>query len=102
MRATGAPNMITTCLSAGTGANRLATTPEAKRLGLLHQFVPGAGIVGMLIDPNFQEAADKERKLRGASPTIGQRMRTFKQRFRGGVSSCWRDSLVDQPSPPHQ
>ncbi len=35
-----------------TGVSLLTTTPEAKRLGLLHELVPGAAVVGVLIDPN--------------------------------------------------
>jgi putative ABC transport system substrate-binding protein len=36
-----------------TGANILAATLEAKRLGLLREIVPQAGAIGVLLDPRF-------------------------------------------------
>jgi cation transport protein ChaC len=39
----------------------LTTAPEAKRLGLLHGLVPGAKVVGVLIDPNYQQAEAQAR-----------------------------------------
>jgi putative ABC transport system substrate-binding protein len=57
-----------------TGISLLTTTPESKRLGLLHELVPGAKVVGVLIDPNYQEAEAQARELRDAAATIGQRI----------------------------
>ena len=36
-----------------TGISLLTTAPESKRLGLLHELVPGTNVVGVLIDPNY-------------------------------------------------
>jgi putative tryptophan/tyrosine transport system substrate-binding protein len=55
-----------------TGVSVLTTAPESKRLGLLHELVPGAKIVGVLIDPNYQEAEAQARELRQAAGTLGQ------------------------------
>jgi putative ABC transport system substrate-binding protein len=55
-----------------TGVSVLTTAPESKRLGLLHELVPGAKAVGVLIDPNYQEAEAQARELREAAATIGQ------------------------------
>jgi putative ABC transport system substrate-binding protein len=57
-----------------TGVSLLTTTPESKRLGLLHEIVPGAKIVGVVIDPNYQAAEAQARELQGAAGTIGQRI----------------------------
>jgi len=57
-----------------TGVSLLSTNAESKRLGLLHELVPGAKVVGILIDPNFQEAEAQARELRDAAGTIGQRI----------------------------
>jgi putative tryptophan/tyrosine transport system substrate-binding protein len=57
-----------------TGVSLLTTAPESKRLGLLHELVPGAGIVGAMIDPNYQEAEAQARELREAATTLGQRI----------------------------
>jgi ABC-type uncharacterized transport system substrate-binding protein len=55
-----------------TGISLLTTAPESKRLGLLHELAPGAKVVGVLIDPNFQEAEDQARELRDAAGKISQ------------------------------
>jgi putative tryptophan/tyrosine transport system substrate-binding protein len=55
-----------------TGVSLLTTAPESKRLGLLHELIPGAKVVGVLIDPNYQEAEAQARELRDAAGTISQ------------------------------
>jgi putative ABC transport system substrate-binding protein len=57
-----------------TGVSVLTTAPEAKRLGLLHELMPGAKVVGVLINPKYQEAEAQARELRDAAGTIGQRI----------------------------
>jgi putative ABC transport system substrate-binding protein len=57
-----------------TGVSLLTTAPESKRLGLLHEFVPGAKVIGVLIDPNYQEAEAQARELREAASSINQRL----------------------------
>jgi putative ABC transport system substrate-binding protein len=57
-----------------TGVSLLTTTPESKRLGLLHELVPGARIVGVLIDPNYQEAEAQAQELQEAASRIDQRI----------------------------
>jgi putative tryptophan/tyrosine transport system substrate-binding protein len=57
-----------------TGVSLLTTAPESKRLGLLHELVPGARIAGALIDPNYQEAEAQARELREAAATLGQKL----------------------------
>ena len=55
-----------------TGVSLLTTAPESKRLGLLHELVPGTKAVGVLIDPYYREAEAQERELREAAGTLGQ------------------------------
>ena len=50
-----------------TGISLLTTAPEAKRLGILHELAPRAGVVGVLIDPNYQQAEDQAREVREAA-----------------------------------
>jgi putative tryptophan/tyrosine transport system substrate-binding protein len=57
-----------------TGVSLLTTAPESKRLGLLHELVPDTKIVGVLIDPNYQEAEAQARELREAAGKINQRI----------------------------
>jgi putative ABC transport system substrate-binding protein len=74
-----------------TGVSLLTTTPEVKRLGLLHEFTPGTGIVGVLIDPNYPGAAAQERELTGASPTIGQRIHIAKAGNEGELEQAFAE-----------
>jgi putative tryptophan/tyrosine transport system substrate-binding protein len=37
-----------------TGVSQFSTALEVKRLELLHELVPHAGVIGMLVNPNFQ------------------------------------------------
>lgn len=57
-----------------TGISLLTTAPESKRLGLLHELVPGTKLVGVLINPNYQEADSQAREIREAAATIGKRI----------------------------
>jgi putative tryptophan/tyrosine transport system substrate-binding protein len=57
-----------------TGVSLLTTAPESKRLGLLRELVPGTKVVGVLIDPNYQEAGAQSRELREAAGKINQRI----------------------------
>jgi len=57
-----------------TGVSLLTTAPESKRLGLLHELIPNAKIVGVLIDPKYQEAEAQEQELREAADKINLRI----------------------------
>ena len=54
-----------------TGVSLLTTLAETKRLGLLNDAVP-AGVFGVLINPNLQEARDQSREVEVAGRTIGR------------------------------
>jgi putative tryptophan/tyrosine transport system substrate-binding protein len=53
-----------------TGISLLTTAPEAKRLGILHELAPSAAVVGVLIDPNYQQAEDQARELGEAANAL--------------------------------
>jgi putative tryptophan/tyrosine transport system substrate-binding protein len=53
-----------------TGISLLTTAPEAKRLGMLHELVPSAAVIGVLIDPNYQQAEDQAREIREAAQAL--------------------------------
>jgi len=53
-----------------TGISLLTTAPEAKRLGILHELAPRAAVVGVLIDPNYQQAEDQAREVREAAKAL--------------------------------
>src|SRR5450759_1467842 len=57
-----------------TGVNVLTNQMEPKRLGLLHELVPGVPLIGVLMNQNFPPAAHQLLDLETASRTIGQRL----------------------------
>jgi ABC-type uncharacterized transport system substrate-binding protein len=55
-----------------TGASLLTTSAEAKRLGLLNEVVPAAGVFGVLINPNYQAADAQLREVQEAGHALGR------------------------------
>jgi putative ABC transport system substrate-binding protein len=54
-----------------TGVNALTPKLEAKRLGLLHELVPGAAIVGALVNPLYQPSDEQAKDLQEAALSLG-------------------------------
>jgi putative tryptophan/tyrosine transport system substrate-binding protein len=54
-----------------TGINILTAAMEAKRLGLLHEIVPQAGVVGLLVNPNYAQATTQVRQIEDAARATG-------------------------------
>jgi putative tryptophan/tyrosine transport system substrate-binding protein len=61
-----------------TGFTLLTNDLEPKRLGLLHDLLPKADVVGVLYDPNFPPAVDQLAVLEKAAKTIGLRLDVFR------------------------
>jgi putative tryptophan/tyrosine transport system substrate-binding protein len=57
-----------------TGFTVLTSEMEPKRLGMLHDLVPGAAVIGVLLNPNFPPAARQLEELEKAAQTIGQQL----------------------------
>jgi putative tryptophan/tyrosine transport system substrate-binding protein len=53
-----------------TGVNLLGSALEAKRLGLLHEIVPGATSIGVLVNPTFSDVDLQLRDLQEAAGII--------------------------------
>src|SRR5215475_13018297 len=53
-----------------TGISILGTSLEAKRLGLLHDIVPGTSTIGVLINPGFSDADLELREVEEAADQI--------------------------------
>ena len=58
-----------------TGISLLTTAPEAKRLALLHDFSLKATVIGILINPGYQEAGAQARELEEGARTLGLQLR---------------------------
>jgi putative ABC transport system substrate-binding protein len=54
-----------------TGINLFNITLEPKRLELLHEFVPKATLVGVLINPSWANAESQSNDLQAAARTLG-------------------------------
>jgi putative ABC transport system substrate-binding protein len=48
----------------------------AKRLGLLHELVPNAGVIGMLVNPTFPDVESQLRDMREAAQNAGLQVHT--------------------------
>ena len=57
-----------------TGVSILTSQVMSKRLGLLHELVPGSRVVGVLLNPNAPSAASQLQELDEAAGTIGLRL----------------------------
>ena len=55
-----------------TGIAFLTRTLDAKRLELLHEFVPNASTIAVLLNPEFPDAADQLREVQEAARTMGK------------------------------
>ena len=54
-----------------TGVYHFATGLEAKRLGLLHEMIPKAATIAVLVNPNFSEAENQLREVQEAAVPLG-------------------------------
>jgi putative ABC transport system substrate-binding protein len=61
-----------------TGASILTPTMEAKRLGLLHELVPQATRIAVLLNPNFPPFEGQERDVQEAGPALGINIHIFR------------------------
>ena len=55
-----------------TGVSLLTSLAEAKRLGLLNEVIPGAGVFGVLINPNYPYAEAQSREVQEAARAISR------------------------------
>jgi len=54
-----------------TGVYHFAAGLEAKRLGLLHEMIPKAATIAVLVNPNFSEAENQLREVQEAAVPLG-------------------------------
>jgi ABC-type uncharacterized transport system substrate-binding protein len=56
-----------------TGFTLLTNLMEPKRVGLLHELVPGIAVIGGLVNPSFPAAARQLQEIEAAARTINQK-----------------------------
>jgi putative ABC transport system substrate-binding protein len=57
-----------------TGVNQFANLLQAKRLGLLHDLVPTAKIIAVLVNPNFPDVESQLRDTQAAADVLDQQI----------------------------
>jgi ABC-type uncharacterized transport system substrate-binding protein len=57
-----------------TGYTLLTTEMEPKRVGLLHELLPGIALIGALVNPNFPPAVRQLQDIEEATRTIKQKL----------------------------
>ena len=62
-----------------TGVWQYSSGLEAKRLGLLHEMVPKATSVAVLINPNFADAENQLRDVQEAAARLGLQLKRFRR-----------------------
>ena len=76
------------------GANATGTTlytynMESKRLGLLHEVVPGAKTIAVLVNPASPAAESQTRDVREAAPRLGVEVAIFNADAAGDFESLF-------------
>jgi putative ABC transport system substrate-binding protein len=57
-----------------TGISGMTSSLESKRLGLLHELVPGAGSIGVLLNPAFAASSQQMKDVQEAASAVGRRI----------------------------
>ena len=78
-----------------TGVYQFANGLEAKRLGLLHEMVPKATIIAVLVNPNFSSADDQLREVQEAAASLGVQLVIVRANVEGDFDDAF-STLVQQ------
>jgi putative ABC transport system substrate-binding protein len=79
-----------------TGSFLATTEMEPKRLGLLHELVPGVPLIGALLNPSVPEAARQLSELEQAARAIGRRLFIAKASDDEGLNAAFSLLLLQQ------
>jgi putative tryptophan/tyrosine transport system substrate-binding protein len=60
-----------------TGVYMLTVALEPKRLELLHELVPNADVIGVIVDPNSPDTVQQMKNLSAAAGALGQQLRAM-------------------------
>ena len=73
--------LVDSCAKPGgnaTGVNMFITAVEAKRLGLLHELIPTASRIAVIVNPNSPEVDRQLSDLQTAARAIGRELKIFR------------------------
>jgi putative tryptophan/tyrosine transport system substrate-binding protein len=72
-----------------TGVNVYLSALWGKRLGLLRELVPNAGVIGMLVNPNFPDAESQTKDVKEAGRIIGQQVHIVNASSESDIDSAF-------------
>jgi putative tryptophan/tyrosine transport system substrate-binding protein len=72
-----------------TGVNMLITEIEAKRLGLLHELVPAATRIVVMVDPNNPDSDQELREVQAGARTIGAQLEILRVGSAGDIETAF-------------
>jgi len=78
-----------------TGVNFLQSELGAKRLGLLHELLPKASTIGMLVNPTFADAEDYVRDAKEAALPLGLQIQVLRASTEGDIDTAFA-TIVQQ------
>ncbi len=79
-----------------TGVYIFTATLDVKRLGLLHDLMPSAKLLGVLINPSFPYAQDQLDHLEAAANTVGLHLRIYKASNPAEIDAAFEATTRDQ------
>ena len=72
-----------------TGVNIYLSHLGAKRLELLRELVPNAAVIGMLVNPNFPDAASQTKDVEEAARKLGQQVHVVNANSEGNFNQAF-------------
>jgi ABC-type uncharacterized transport system substrate-binding protein len=72
-----------------TGVNNYLSHLGAKRLELLRELVPNAGVIAMLVNPNFPEAESQSKDVKEAARLLGQQVHILNASSEGDLNEAF-------------
>jgi putative ABC transport system substrate-binding protein len=72
-----------------TGVNNYVSALGAKRLELLHELVPNAAVIGMLVNPNYSDAESQWKDVKEAARITGQQVHVVNASSAGEFDSAF-------------
>ena len=76
-----------------TGVFNFNPTLEPKRLGLLHELVPQAATIGILVNPNYPPASSQLKGVEEAARTIGMGTVALRARNDGEIETAFETAI---------
>src|SRR5215470_19219884 len=78
-----------------TGVSLLTTGLEAKRLEVLHEAVPGASVIGLLVNPSFSDVETQLKDVPAAARVLGLQVTVFRAESERDINTAF-STLVQQ------